>query len=266
MEARALLRAQDITLERGGRVLIDGLDFEVRRGEAFVLLGGSGCGKSSLLRHLMGLEAPAKGQVWFDGQPLYADGEPDADPGLLRRAGAMFQSGALWSSMSVLDNVMLPMELFTRWPRRERQARARQWLAAVDLAEAADAAPGQLSGGMRKRAAIARALALEPELLYLDEPGAGLDPLSSQRLDELLCRLRDERGMTLVMVTHELSSVFAVGDRALFLDAESRRPLALDTPEALRDHGPPLVRRFLTRPEASPSPSPVRAALDRSAS
>lgn len=248
------VRVEHLSVARDGRVLLEDLNFDVRRGEIFVLLGASGCGKSSLLRHLMGLEAPAAGQILLDGSPLYREGETEADPALLRRAGAMFQSGALWSSMSVIDNVLLPMELFTDWPRRQREAKAREWLAAVDLADAADLAPSALSGGMRKRAAIARALALEPELLYLDEPGAGLDPVTAGRLDALLARLRDERGMTLVMVTHELASVFAVADRAIYLDADRRRALALDTPEALRDHGPAVVRRFLTRADEASSP------------
>ena len=216
-------------------------------GEILAVMGGSGCGKSTLLRHLMGLQAPARGVIRFEGQNLYPSGDAGPDLALRRRFGVMFQGGALWSSKTVAENILLPMELFSDWPKSQRQARMRHWLEAVDLADAEGRMPSDLSGGMRKRVAIARALALDPELLYLDEPSAGLDPVSAARLDQLILGLRQRTEMTVVMVSHELDSIFAVADRALFLDADTRTMTALDAPTALRDHGPPAVQGFLRR-------------------
>ncbi len=248
-----LVRVEQLTMAYGDKLIQRDLNFEIRRGEVLAIIGGSGCGKSTLLRHLIGLQAPAAGTVRYvsrgpTGEPLGEDldsADPTTEARLRRGFGAMFQAGALWSSMSVGENVMLPLELFTRLTPEERRQRARQRLAQVGLEAQFDAEPASLSGGMRKRAAIARALALDPPLLYLDEPSAGLDPITSAQLDELMLQLRDTHGRTVVLVSHELDSIFAVADRALFLDAESKTMTALGPPRELAEQGPPKVRHFL---------------------
>jgi phospholipid/cholesterol/gamma-HCH transport system ATP-binding protein len=248
-----LVRVEHLTMSYGDKLIQRDLNFEIRRGEVLAIIGGSGCGKSTLLRHLIGLQAPSAGTVRYitagpTGEPLGLDlaGADDATAARLRRGfGAMFQAGALWSSMSVGENVMLPLELFTALPAAERRRRAQERLAQVGLAAQFDAEPASLSGGMRKRAAIARALALDPPLLYLDEPSAGLDPITSAQLDELMLELRDTHGRTIVLVSHELDSIFAVADRALFLDAESKTMTALGRPRELAAQGPHKVRHFL---------------------
>lgn len=230
----------------GTDVVLHDISFEIAPGEIFVVVGASGSGKSSLLRHLIGLQPPAQGQVFIEGQDLYV-GDQAALSGLRRRFGVMFQAGALWSAMSVGENLMLPMRLFTRLPRQAREQRARLKLALVGLDGAFDLMPAQLSGGMRKRAALARALALDPALLFLDEPGSGLDPVNAARLDGLILQLREQLGTTVVLVTHEIDSVFAVADRVLFLDEVDKTMTALDSPQALLANGPARVREFLQR-------------------
>ena len=248
-----LVRVEQLTMAYGDKLIQRDLDFEIRRGEVLAIIGGSGCGKSTLLRHLIGLQAPASGSVRYvsigpTGQPLgeaLTSADAATEARLRRGFGAMFQAGALWSSMSVGENVMLPLELFTTLTSEQRVQRARQCLAQVGLQAQFDAEPASLSGGMRKRAAIARALALDPPMLYLDEPSAGLDPITSAQLDELMLDLRDQHGRTVVLVSHELDSIFAVADRALFLDAESKTMTALGPPRELAEQGPPKVRHFL---------------------
>lgn len=230
----------------GSKVVQRDLTFEVRGPEVLAIAGASGCGKSTLLRHMIGLQVPAAGRVCYGGESIHGD-DPQAMGRLRRSFGVAFQAGALWSSMSVGENVMLPMEMFSTADAAEREQRAREKLSLVGLAEQFDAEPPALSGGMRKRAAIARALALDPRLLYLDEPSAGLDPLTSAQLDDLIMQLRDEQGATVVMVSHELDSIFTVADRLLFLDAQEKTMTALDAPQALKEHGPDTVRRFLGR-------------------
>ncbi len=242
--ADVLMQVRGLTIMAGGRVVQQGLDFDIRRGEVLGLVGPSGCGKSTLLRHLVGLARPAAGQVLLDGYDLH-HGSDATLAALRRRLGVMFQAGALWSSMSLGDNLMLPMRLFTTLDAATRQRRARFKLALVGLDGSFDLMPAQLSGGMRKRAALARALALDPEILLLDEPGAGLDPVNVERLDELVANLRHHLGTTVVMVTHEINSVFEVADRALFLDDQAKTMTAIGTPQDLRDHGPDAVRLFL---------------------
>ena len=242
--AQPVLKAQGLAVAAGGRIIQSGIDVEVGRGEILAIVGPSGCGKSTLLRHLVGLERPRAGRVWLQGEPMH-EGDEDRLAALRRRIGVMFQAGALWSSMTLGENLMLPMRLFGPWSAAERVERAHERLARVGLAEAFDLRPAQLSGGMRKRAALARALALDPPLLCLDEPGSGLDPLNSARLDELVRRLRQDLGTTVVMVTHEVASIFAVADRVLYLDDETRTMTALGPPADLLAHGPATVRRFL---------------------
>jgi phospholipid/cholesterol/gamma-HCH transport system ATP-binding protein len=245
-QAPPLIRVTDLTMAYGDKVVQRGLSFDVLRGEILVLMGGSGCGKSTLLRHLIGLQRPAAGHIRYGDIDIAQADDRQLD-GLRRQFGVMFQAGALWSSMSVGENVMLPLREFTRLPKREIESLARFKLALVGLDGAFDASPAALSGGMKKRAAIARAMALDPPLLYLDEPSAGLDPLTSARLDELILNLRNHLGTAVVMVTHELDSIFAVADRALFLDAKEKTMIALDAPRALLEHGPDNVRLFMRR-------------------
>ena len=241
-----VLQAQGLAIEAGGRLVQQGLDFEVRRGEVLAIVGPSGCGKTTLLRHLVGLAAPRAGRVLLAGQDLHATDDAGL-AALRRRFGVMFQAGALWTSMTVGENLMLPLRLFGGGDAASQVRRARAKLELVGLEHAFELMPAQLSGGMRKRAALARALALDPELLFLDEPGSGLDPVNSARLDELVLELRHHLGTTVVMVTHEVASVMAVADRMLYLDEQERTMTALDAPALLLEQGPPAVRRFLRR-------------------
>ena len=248
----ALVQVDDLTLRYGDHTVLQQVGFEVQRGEVLAIVGPSGCGKSTLLRHLVGLNTPASGhvRVALEDSPQALDlhrCSDDEQARLRRRFGVLFQDGALWSAMSVGDNLMLPLRLFSGLSEAECAQRARFKLALVGLEGSFDQAPAALSGGMRKRAAIARALVLDPPLLYLDEPSAGLDPLSSARLDGLILDLRRHLGTTVVMVTHHIDSVFALADRALFLDPLELTMTALDTPQRLLRHGPPRVREFMRR-------------------
>jgi phospholipid/cholesterol/gamma-HCH transport system ATP-binding protein len=242
-----VVEARSLRLAHDGTVVLQGLDFQVRRGEVFVIVGESGCGKSTLLRALVGLQPPQAGQVLIGGEDLYA-AAPAQGRALRRRFGVMFQAGALWSAMTVGENLLLPLRLFAPGPEPLLEQQARLKLALVGLDGAFDLMPAQLSGGMRKRAALARALALDPSLVFLDEPGSGLDPVNARRLDELVLQLRDHLGTTVVMVTHEIASVFAVADRVLFLDGPTRTMAALGTPRSLLHQGPPAVRDFMQPP------------------
>lgn len=252
-----IVQAQGLRVAHGAQPVLHDIDFSISAGEVFVILGASGCGKSSLLRVLIGLDPPSTGRVLIEGQDLYR-GDDEALQRRRRRFGVMFQAGALWSAMSVGDNLMLPMQLFSTLAPAQCEARARAKLALVGLEEAFDLMPAALSGGMRKRAALARALALEPPLLFLDEPGSGLDPMNAARLDQLILRLRNELGTTVVLVTHDIDSAFAVADRVLFLDEEAQTMTALDTPRSLQRQGPARVREFLHRGRAAvPAPVPT---------
>jgi phospholipid/cholesterol/gamma-HCH transport system ATP-binding protein len=242
----AIVQVQGLQVAHGAQVVLRDIAFAIAPGEVFVILGASGSGKSSLLRCLIGLQPPAAGRVYIEGHDLY-EGEEAALQQLRRRFGVMFQAGALWSALSVGDNLMLPMQLFTTLTPAERRDRARGKLALVGLEDAFELMPAALSGGMRKRAALARAMALDPPLLFLDEPGSGLDPVNAARLDSLVLRLRNELGTTVVMVTHDIDSAFSVADRVLFLDEVDKTMTALDTPQALQQRGPARVRSFLER-------------------
>ena len=227
-----------------GVTVLKDVSFTVRRGEVFVLLGGSGCGKSTIMKHLIGLNPAVAGTIRVDGLEMNRVNRPS----ILRKIGVMYQSGALFGSMTVLENVMLPLEEFTRLPAEARRTLALMQLDLVGLKDAAGKMPADLSGGMKKRAAIARALALEPSILFLDEPSAGLDPLTSSALDDLILRLRDTRGVTFVVVTHELPSIFKIADRCAMFDRARQAMIALGRPDELRDtSGDAFVREFFTR-------------------
>lgn len=244
-----LLAVHDLEMRFGQRLIQAGISFTVERGTVFAIMGGSGCGKSTLLRHLIGLLCPARGRIEYGGVD-YWQGD-DAQRIRLRMGfGMLFQSAALWSSMTVLENVCLPLERHGKLDAQQREARAREVLEWVGLERFADFFPADLSGGMKKRAGLARAIAAEPPLLFLDEPSAGLDPISSVRLDELILDVRHRTGAAVVMVSHELPSLLAIADDGIFLDADSRRPIAHGSPRELRDHAQhPTVRAFLRREE-----------------
>ncbi len=245
----ARIEVRNLDMAYGDRVIQRNLSFTVRRGDIFIIMGGSGCGKSTLLRHLIGLIEPARGDVLYDGQNFWA-AEPDVRDRMLRGFGVLYQSGALWSSMTLAENVALPLGEYTNLPPAEIRDLVSFKLALVGLKGFEDFYPSEISGGMRKRAGLARALALDPDILFFDEPSAGLDPISSRLLDDLILELRDSLGATVVVVTHELASIFTIGNSSVFLDAETKTMLATGDPKILRtESSNPTVRRFLMRGE-----------------
>ena len=243
------IRVEDLTMAYGDFVIQHDLTFEVGEGEIFIVMGGSGCGKSTLLRHLVGLKAPAKGRVYFGDDDFW--GAPEAERSLLmRQFGVMYQSGALWSSMTLAQNVALPLAEYTPLPADEIAEIVSLKLSMVGLAGFEDFYPSEISGGMQKRAGLARAIAMDPDVLFFDEPSAGLDPISAKRLDDLILDLRDSLGATIVIVTHELASIFDIGDNSVFLDPDTRTMIAEGKPTMLRDSSPiDKVRTFLKRGE-----------------
>jgi phospholipid/cholesterol/gamma-HCH transport system ATP-binding protein len=249
MDPDAVIVVQDLTMAYGDFVIQHDLNFSIQRGEIFIVMGGSGCGKTTLLHHLIGLKQPARGQVLFDGTS-YWESPPEVQQRIKRSFGMSFQSGALWSSLTLAENVALPLGEYTDLGAAEIAEVVSLKLALVGLAGFEDFYPAEISGGMHKRAALARAMALDPEILFFDEPSAGLDPISSRRLDDLILELRDNLGTTIVVVTHELASIFTIGDNSVFLDLEARTITASGDPKTLRDASPvPAVRRFLNRGE-----------------
>lgn len=243
----SLLEVRDLTIGYDENIVLRDLNFSVRQGEIFVVMGGSGCGKSTLLKSLIGLHVPFKGKVLFGGKSFW-DLDEEERRVMMRDFGVLYQSGALWSSLTLAENVALPLELYADLTSAEIRDRAVSKLALVGLDGYGDRYPSEISGGMRKRAGIARAMALDPELLFLDEPSAGLDPVNAQMLDDLILELKNKMGATLVIVTHELASIFAVGDNAVFLDAETKTIIAQGRPNDLLAQGKdPRVLRFLTR-------------------
>ncbi len=231
----------------GDFVVQRGLHFDINRGDIFIIMGGSGCGKSTLLRHMIGLKSPASGEVLYGDTSFWGTDQKNRIS-MMRRFGVLYQSGALWSSMTLAENIALPLGEFTDLEPEEIADLAAVKLSLVGLKGFEHFYPSEISGGMRKRAALARALSLDPEILFFDEPSAGLDPISARLLDDLILELRDSLGCTIVVVTHELASIFAIGNNSVFLDTEARTQIARGDPKTLLaecDH--PVVRDFLTR-------------------
>lgn len=242
-----MIEVRDLTMRYGTQVVMRDLNFTVARGEVFVLMGGSGSGKSTLLKHLIGLKAPARGSIFFEGRPFDIDDEPERNR-VLRRMGVLYQNGALWSGLTLAENVALPLEQFTTLDAATIADAVAFKLALVGLRGFEDFYPSAISGGMRKRAALARAIALDPDVVFFDEPSSELDPISASRLDDLILELKASFGMTIVIVTHDLESIFRVADRALFLDIDEKTSTALGPPAELRDAPPnPRVHQFLSR-------------------
>ncbi len=242
-----VIEVRDLTMQYGTRIIMKDISFTVGQGEIFVLMGGSGSGKSTLLKHLIGLKQAAKGTILFEGAGF--DISDDATrKRVLRRMGVMYQNGALWSGLTLAENVALPLEEFTTLDAQTIADAVSFKLALVGLKGFEKFYPSAISGGMRKRAALARAIALDPDVLFFDEPSSGLDPISASRLDDLILELKASFGTTIVIVTHDLESIFRIADRALFLDIDTKTMTALGPPAELRDNPPnPQVHQFLTR-------------------
>lgn len=241
------IEVRDLQLAYGDFLIQQNLNFSIRRGEVFVIMGGSGCGKTTALRSIMGLKSPAAGEVLINGNSVW-DMDPAAREQVKRNMGVMFQQGALWSSLTLAENIALPLQMFSDNSSADIAEICALKLSLVGLAGFEDYYPSEISGGMHKRAGLARAMALDPDILCFDEPSAGLDPLSSKLLDDLIMALRDSLGTTVIVVTHELASIFAIADNAVFLDATAKTQLAVGKPGELRDECANFtVRNFLTR-------------------
>lgn len=247
----AHIEVRDLTMAYGSSVIQRDLNFGVNRGDIFVIMGGSGCGKSTLLKHMLGLIRPSIGDVLYSGESFFQ--ASDSRQGAMRqRWGITYQSGGLFSAMTLAQNITLPLELYTRYTEAEIVDIVAYKLALVGLAGYQSYYPNEISGGMQKRAALARAIALDPDILFFDEPSAGLDPISSRLLDELIVQIQESMGATVVIVTHELPSIFAIATNSVYLDNISRTMIAYGNPADLRDHSPePVVRQFLTRSAAA---------------
>jgi phospholipid/cholesterol/gamma-HCH transport system ATP-binding protein len=246
----AHIEVRDLTMAYGSFVVMHDLNFTVSRGDVFVIMGGSGCGKSTLLRHMLGLIEPARGEIFYDGVN-FTKAPPEEREPILRRFGVLYQSGALWSSMTLAENIGLPLGEFTDLSPQEIGEVAALKLALVGLKGFEDYYPSQISGGMQKRAGLARAIALDPDILFFDEPSAGLDPVSSRLLDDLILALRDSLGATVVVVSHELPSIFAIANNSVFLDAKTHTMIASGDPHEMLAHSTEArVKEFLTRGKA----------------
>jgi len=239
----------DLTMAYGDFVIQQDLNFTVNKEDIFILMGGSGCGKSTLLRHLIGLKQPAKGSVYYQNTNFWQTSSQQRSE-LMQNNGILYQSGALWSSMTLAENISLPLAEYTNLSSNEIKELVSLKLALVGLAGFEDYYPSEISGGMQKRAGLARAIALDPKVLFFDEPSAGLDPISAKLLDDLILELRDSLGATVIMVTHELASIFAIGNNSIFLDADSKTMIASGPPKTLlKECSDPRIQQFLTRGE-----------------
>lgn len=247
MIENAVISVKNLTIGYGDFVLLKDANYEVNKGDIFIIMGGSGCGKSSMLRVLTGLVAPQKGKVVISGTDITAADEQELQK-IREKSGILYQSGALFTSMTLAENIALPLQQYTDYSSETIKEMASLKLALVGLAGFDDFYPSEISGGMKKRAGLARALALDPEIVYFDEPSAGLDPISSKNLDDLIIEINRSLGTTIVVVTHELSSIFAIGNNSIFLDASQRRITAKGDPHELLKNPPNReVLEFLTR-------------------
>lgn len=245
----AHIRVEQLTMAYGDFVIQHDLDFTINRGDVFIIMGGSGCGKSTLLKHLIGLQKPAHGNVWYEQQNFWQANDQERQS-IMQRIGVLYQSGALFSSLTLAENIALPLGEFSDLGKAEIADIVSYKLALVGLAGFEEYYPSEISGGMQKRAGLARAMVLDPEILFFDEPSAGLDPLSARLLDDLIISLRETLGTTVVVVTHELASIFAIGTNSVFLDTESKTMLASGEPtKLLAESTDPRVIQFLTRGE-----------------
>ena len=243
----AHIEVRELTMAFGSFVVQRDLNFTIRRADVFIIMGGSGCGKSTLLRNMVGLQAPAKGDVLYNGESFWG-AEPEERERMKRSCGMLFQSGALWSSMTLAENVALPLGEYTDLNPSEIREVVSLKLSLVGLSGFEEYYPSEISGGICKRAGLARAMALDPDILYFDEPSAGLDPISARLLDDLILELRDSLGSTVVVVTHELASIFTIGNNSVFLDPDTKTMIDQGDPKTLRDHSSnPKVRNFLNR-------------------
>ncbi len=241
------LEIQNLTMAYGDSIIQENLDFTVRHGEIFIIMGGSGCGKSTLLRHLVGLMQPFQGKILINDVDLWQASHEKRNQ-IISRSGVLYQGGALWSSMTLAENLEVPLREYTNLTDRQIHEVISYKLSLVGLARFEDYYPSEISGGMQKRAGLARAMVLDPDILFFDEPSAGLDPISSRLLDDLILQLRDSLGATIVIVSHELASIFAVGDNSIFLDPDAKTIIAQGSPrELLESSSDQRVRKFLTR-------------------
>ena len=245
--SETIINVKDFTAAYGDNVIIDNITFDVYKGERFVILGGSGCGKTTLLKHMIGLYRPANGSILIEGDNI-AKAEGQERIGILKSIGVAYQSGALFGSMTVLENVMLPLEEYTDLNKDSIDLIARMKLNLVGLSGSEEKSPSELSGGMIKRAALARAMALDPDILFLDEPSAGLVPITSAELDQLINQLSKSLRVTFVIVTHELNSIYNIADRVIMLDKDTKGIIASGDPKYLRDNSEiPIVQKFFKR-------------------